>query len=58
VDYDEWRQNSLCALRKAGKGKGDYSDPNNWRGICLAKKSPIDYYCTLKWSGSDEKTAW
>eukprot|EP00978_Attheya_sp_CCMP212_P039188 scaffold201541_cov24-Attheya_sp.AAC.1 len=23
-------------LRKAGKGK-DYSDANNWRGICLAK---------------------
>ena len=26
----------MCALRKAGKGK-DYSDPNNWRGICLAE---------------------
>jgi hypothetical protein len=36
VDYEEWHQNSLCALKKAGKGK-DYSDPNNWRGICLAE---------------------
>ena len=36
VDYEEWHRNSLCALRKAGKGK-DYSDPNNWRGICLAE---------------------
>jgi hypothetical protein len=25
----------MCA-KKAGKGK-DYSDPNNWRGICLAE---------------------
>jgi hypothetical protein len=36
IDYNEWHRNSLCALRKPGKGK-DYSDPNNWRGICLAE---------------------
>jgi hypothetical protein len=36
VDYESWHRQGLCALRKAGKGK-DYSDTNNWRGICLAE---------------------
>jgi hypothetical protein len=36
VNCDEWHRNVLCALRKAGRGK-DYSDPNNWRGICLTE---------------------
>jgi hypothetical protein len=36
IDYDEWHRNTLCALRKPGNGK-DYSNPNNWRGICLAE---------------------
>eukprot|EP00978_Attheya_sp_CCMP212_P040237 scaffold217553_cov44-Attheya_sp.AAC.1 len=36
VDFEEWHRNSLCALRKTGKGK-DYGNPNNWRGICLAE---------------------
>eukprot|EP00978_Attheya_sp_CCMP212_P004158 scaffold9027_cov61-Attheya_sp.AAC.6 len=36
VDFEEWHRNSLCALRKPGKGK-DYGNPNNWRGICLAE---------------------
>eukprot|EP00978_Attheya_sp_CCMP212_P005530 scaffold12431_cov57-Attheya_sp.AAC.5 len=36
VDFEEWHRNSLCALKKTGKGE-DYGNPNNWRGICLAE---------------------
>eukprot|EP00978_Attheya_sp_CCMP212_P035773 scaffold157687_cov54-Attheya_sp.AAC.1 len=36
IDYDEWHRNTLCAMRKPGNGK-DCSNPNNWRGICLAE---------------------
>ena len=32
TDYEEWHRNILCALPK----KGDLSDPNKWRGTCLA----------------------
>eukprot|EP00978_Attheya_sp_CCMP212_P012017 scaffold29800_cov23-Attheya_sp.AAC.1 len=36
TDFVAWHKNTLCALAKQGKGK-DHSDPNNWRGICLAE---------------------